>query len=343
MPLRQIFKRNRPLLMLASLLKEMLAFRPHMVLASQFGDLSFATLAGLACRALVLGGVRSDGFYELRTSGRRAWLLLRLADGFISNSHRARENLASRGVENITVVPNVIDLSDFDRKALEPLTIPLRATSDRMRVAAIGSLQRSKRFDVFLEGLAWARWQNPHLVGVIAGKDLGERPALEAKAKGLGLLPDQVEFLGECHQTPALLARSGMLVSCSEYEGFPNVILEAMAARLPVVATPAGDTGRIVQQGITGYLLESGDAREVGERILSLAENPALATQMGEAGRRRVEQDFDFNSLAERLLAAFSTFARAQRKLRLLKLLQEVQEKPAVKSISPISPGVVAA
>src|SRR5438093_8708533 len=71
-PMRQIFTSGRPLLMLTRLVKELSVFKPHIVLASQFGDLVFATLAGRLCRALILGGVRSDGFYELRTEGRRA-------------------------------------------------------------------------------------------------------------------------------------------------------------------------------------------------------------------------------------------------------------------------------
>src|SRR5207249_10444231 len=75
----------------AHFLKEVCAFKPHIVLASQFGDLIFATFAGHLCRAFVLGGVRSDGFYELRTSGRRAWFLLNFTHGLIANSHRARD------------------------------------------------------------------------------------------------------------------------------------------------------------------------------------------------------------------------------------------------------------
>jgi len=177
-PLRQIFKDGRPLLMLVRLIKEVSAFKPHIVLASQFGDLAFATFAGHLCKAFVLGGVRSDGFYEIRTSGRRAWFLLNFAHGLIANSHRARKNLVSKGMDSrkIAVVANVIALCDFDRKAAEPFAT--RAAGDRIQIAAIGSLQRCKRFDRFLEGLAWARRQEPALFGVIAGQDLGEKAAL---------------------------------------------------------------------------------------------------------------------------------------------------------------------
>src|SRR5437016_12650 len=131
-PLRQIFKAGQPLIMLARLVKEVFAFKPDIVLASQFGDLIFAIFAARLCGAFVLGGVRSDGFYELRTSGRRAWFLLNFTHGLIANSHRARENLVLKGMDRrkIAVVPNVIDLSDFDRKAATPLTS--HDTTDRI-------------------------------------------------------------------------------------------------------------------------------------------------------------------------------------------------------------------
>jgi glycosyltransferase involved in cell wall biosynthesis len=322
-PFRQIFSRDRPLKMLACLVKEMSAFKPHIVLASQFGDLIFAAFAGRLCRALVLGGVRSDGLYELRSAGRRAWPLLSLTHGLIANSHRARENLISKGTDprKIALLPNVIDLSDFDSKAAKPL--PGCLASDRIRIAAIGSLQPCKRFDRFVAALAWARQEEPALFGLIAGDNFGEKSALEREAAALGLFPGHLQFLGDCNYIPALLAHSRLLVLCSDYEGFPNVILEAMAARLPVVATPVGDVARIVEHEVTGYVLQPDDNQAMGQHIARLALNPSLAVQMGEAGRKRVEQNYNSNALAERLMSIFSTFARARGKIPLLKLLEQ--------------------
>jgi glycosyltransferase involved in cell wall biosynthesis len=313
-PVRQIFNPGRPLLMLFRLFKELAALKPHIVLASQFGDLIFAGLAGRLCGAVVLGGIRSDGFYEIRTSGRRSRMMLRLSHGLIANSHRAKNNLVSLRIrpEKIAVMPNVIDLSDFDQKLTKPFVNP--AFANRIPIAAIGSLQTCKRFDRFLDGLALALRREPALFGVVAGEDVGEQAALERKAKALGLLPDHFQFLGECDQVPSLLARSRLLVSCSEYEGFPNVILEAMAARLPVLTTPAGDSSHIVKHGKTGFLLTPDDHQGMADCIVNLVRNSSLAQQMGEAGRALVEQDYNITSLAPRLLAIISDFARKGRK-----------------------------
>jgi starch synthase (maltosyl-transferring) len=313
-PVRQIFNRRQSLLMLGRLSKALAALKPHVVLASQFGDLSFAGLAGRLCGALVLGGVRSDGFYEIRTSGWRSSLMLKLSHGLIANSHRAKDNLVSLGInpQKIAVMPNVIALADFDQKMAMPFQSP--APSGRVSVTAVGSLQPCKRFDRFLDGLALARQREPALFGVIAGDDIGERAALERKARSLRLLPDHIRFLGECDQVPSLLAHSRLLVSCSDYEGLPNVILEAMAARLPVLTTPCGDAGRIVKHGVTGFLLTPDDAQGMADCMVNLVCNPALAHQMGEAGRKQIEEHYNIRSLAPRLLSIISDFARAHGK-----------------------------
>jgi glycosyltransferase involved in cell wall biosynthesis len=318
---QQIFLPNRPWTMLLRLTLELARFKPQIVLASQFGDLAFAIPAGRVCGALVLGGVRSDGFYELRTSGWRKGMFLRGAHGLIANSHRARTNLISRGTkaEKIAVVPNSIDLNEFDRRAR--LQFPSCTPAGRLQVTAVGGLQECKRFDRFLEALAQARRVEPALYGVIAGEDLGSGASLERSARDLNLSPRHVAFLGKCEYIPALLSQSRALVLCSDYEGFPNVILEAMAARLPVITTPAGDAARIVEHQTTGFVLQTEDVQGLADAMIKLARQPKLCVRMGEAGRWRSEERYDVASLPERLLSVFGQFARQQQKISLLKLL----------------------
>jgi len=175
--------------------------------------------------------------------------MLRLAHGLVANSCRGRLTLVSQGIrpEKIELLPNVIDLQDFDARSALPSEISL--PSGRIIASAVGSLHPCKRFDRFLEALALARRSEPALAGVIAGADCGAKAALQEKANALGLAPEHLTFVGECDRVPALLTRSALLVLSSDYEGFPNVILEAMAARLPVVTTPAGDASLVVQHG----------------------------------------------------------------------------------------------
>jgi glycosyltransferase involved in cell wall biosynthesis len=107
----------------------------------------------------------------------------------------------------------------------------------------------------------------------------------------------------------------------SDQEGFPNVLLEAMAARLPVIATPAGDAGIVVEDGVTGCVVDFEDVRGMAERMVCLAQSASLRRQLGEAGRRRVERDYSFTSLAPRLMNLYKEVARHQKYSPLLPLL----------------------
>ena len=183
-------------------------------------------------------------------------------------------------------------------------------------------LHSCKRFDRFLEALALARRSEPALAGVIAGADCGPRTALQERANALGLMPPDLTFLGECNRIPALLARAGLLVLSSDYEGFPNVILEAMAARLPVITTPAGDASLVVQHGKSGYVVEREDIQGMAAFMVQLARSASMRVNFGEAGRKRVEQEYNYESLAGRLIAIFHSFTAQQRRASLLEMLE---------------------
>jgi len=321
-PLSQIYAPNRPLVILAKLIRALCLFQPHIVLVNQFGDLLHGATAGRLCNALTLGSVRSDGWYELNAHGGLSQLMLRLAHGFVANSCRARQNLVPRGIkpQKIEVLPNVIDLQDFDARST--LSLRLSLPAGRVIAAAVGRLHSCKRFDRFLEALALARRSEPALAGVIAGADCGPRTALQERANALGLMPPDLTFLGECDRIPALLARAGLLVLSSDYEGFPNVILEAMAARLPVITTPAGDASLVVQHGKSGYVVEREDIQGMAAFMVQLARSASMRVNFGEAGRKRVEQEYNYESLAGRLIAIFHSFTAQQRRASLLEMLE---------------------
>src|SRR5437870_209828 len=127
----QIYRRNRPMFILARLARALWRFQPHIVFAPQFGDLLQAGIAGRLCNALTLGGLRSDGFYELNTHGRWSRWMLRLAHGLVANSHRAARNLAARVANppRIQILPNVLDVREFDARSKMPP--PIATPPDR--------------------------------------------------------------------------------------------------------------------------------------------------------------------------------------------------------------------
>jgi glycosyltransferase involved in cell wall biosynthesis len=99
----------------------------------------------------------------------------------------------------------------------------------------------------------------------------------------------------------------------SEIEGFPNAILEAMAARLPVITTPAGDAAEIVQHGISGYVVPHENPDALAEKMVLLASSPEIRQRFGAAGRDCVQRTYSYHSLAAQLISIYKQAAALQR------------------------------
>jgi len=107
---------------------------------------------------------------------------------------------------------------------------------------------------------------------------------------------------------PRLLPHFDVLWSTSEYEGQSNVILEAMAAGVPVVATDIAGMRELVVAGETGYLVPVGDRAGFAKRTEGLLNDPATAARLSEAARRRVETEFSVARMVERHAALYREF-----------------------------------
>ncbi len=140
---------------------------------------------------------------------------------------------------------------------------------------------------------------------VIVGDGPG-RQSLEGSAQRLGI-QDHVHFAGKIpdHELPSFYAMADVFVLCTEerkheasVEGFGVVFLEAAAAGLPVVATRAGGIPDAVADGETGFLVPPGDAPAVAEAIGMIFRDDSLALRMGQAGRQRVLDRFNWENTA---------------------------------------------
>ncbi len=307
---------THPLSRMRALRRQVGAFQPLVVQAAHFFVNLYAAAAARRARAVELGAVRSDGFLDIADSGRWGYPLLRVPRGLVVNSEAATRNLATFGVRRDVMhhLPNVIDLAAFDR-AFDGAT---PAPASQPVAMVVGRLTPVKRYDRFLAALHAAREWVPRLRGVIVG-DGPSRAALEADARARGLLPDAVTFAGACDDVPARLRGATMLVSCSDHEGFPNVLLEAMSGRLPVITTPAGECATLIRNDVNGYVVPFSDApSRIAEAMVRVAQSPPLAHHLGEAGRELVERGYTADALGSRLLDVYHAAAWRQRRGRAL-------------------------
>ena len=235
-------------------------------------------------------------------SRKRRWvnpLLSRRRGHFRAVSADLRRHMLAEGFqpERLSVLYNGVAAgerpSDFDRYAAR---VVLGLPSDAFVIGTVGRLDPVKNLELLLQAHARVTKANERARLVIVG-DGSERGALEAKAAELGIT-GSVSFAGYRQDVRFLMPAFDVFVNCSAYEGVSLTILEAMATALPVVATAVGGNPEVVVDRETGLLVRA-NARMLADAIANLAIDETRRRQMGDAGRRRVEQHFTIGRMVE--------------------------------------------
>jgi glycosyltransferase involved in cell wall biosynthesis len=124
---------------------------------------------------------------------------------------------------------------------------------------------------------------------------------------------DCVEFHGPADDLAPFYQASDVLLLTSDHEGTPNVILEAMASGIPVVATRVGGVEEVVEDGVTGLLADADQPGQLVESLRRLAADRALRREMGLRGRARVESRHSPQRVADALRALYSAVLNGPR------------------------------
>lgn len=157
----------------------------------------------------------------------------------------------------------------------------------------VGRLAGIKGVPLLIDAVARLHVKHPELHLTLVG-DGPEKASLEAHVAQLGLT-DRITFTGYLGQQEVadLLKTADMLVLPSFAEGVPVVLMEAMAARLPVIASRVAGVQELVEDGVSGHVLPPGDVDTLTSTIDRLLRNPEQRAKMGAAGRAKVEAEFD--------------------------------------------------
>jgi glycosyltransferase involved in cell wall biosynthesis len=204
------------------------------------------------------------------------------------------ELAAARGVpaERVHVVPNAV-------KPPTVLATPFSNTGRPPRIVAAGRLHPKKGFDVLVAALALLRDQNQVFDCEIAGEG-DERARLEGLIAEHGL-GDRVRLVGWRDDVPAFLATGDVFAFPSHQEGFPLVLLEAMAVGLPVVSSAISGPVEMIADGVDGALVAPGDPAALARALAGLVATPKKAVALGLAARAKVLADYGPASLQRRL------------------------------------------
>lgn len=238
--------------------------------------------------------------------------LARQTDRVIVNADAIGSFLVQHGIprEKIVTIKNaVVETDSIAENSTDssPTSFPAKVVPI---IGYIGRLWPQKR----VQDLIWAAdilrisgWKfSVWIVG-----DGPRRTSLEHFAQALEIT-DVVHFLGHRSDIQKILPQLDLVVLPSSYEGLPNVLLEAMAAGKPVVACRIPGVNEVVEEGKTGILVPSKNPLELARAIRTLLDDPIRRVNLGDAGRRRVHQEFSVRRMVDAYAQLYSSLVASR-------------------------------
>jgi glycosyltransferase involved in cell wall biosynthesis len=258
---------------------------------------SYTNPYGLALLGLGMsraGSFRNAGFADLPGRWRRVWSLLSRSAVSLAVCNSAETAAELRHVrrrpKDVVYLRNAVELLD-DVKGTRARWRGRLGVDDELLVMGVGRICPQKNFERLVDVVARVS-PGRHLRLVVAGPDLqGHAAGLRAHIERSGLPDTAVTLLGAERAARELLCAADVFVLSSDFEGMPNVVLEAMAAGVPVVSTRVNGVGSLLDDGVEGYLTDF-DTPSLADPLARLADDAALRADMGARGRARVASGY---------------------------------------------------
>ena len=270
-------------------------------------DIVGRTLGRLAQVPLVVTSIRA------RNLDKRPWLLwldrrtMPWAHKVVFNARSVVEfSMEHEGVrpEQVVVIPNGVGFqapSGRGRAMLAgivPADVPV--------IGTVGRLRPQKGHADLIEAFTRIRDRTAAHLLVIGDGELREPLERQVREADLSI---RVHFLGVRPDLPDLFAAMDIYAHPAIFEGMSNAVMEAMAAGIPVAATDVDGTRDLIEDGVTGWLVEAGDVDGLADRLLAVLDNPEAAREVGAAAARFVRERFS----VEGMVAGFEGVYRRER------------------------------
>ncbi|MHA1294490.1 MAG: glycosyltransferase, partial [Promethearchaeota archaeon] len=199
----------------------------------------------------------------------------------------------------IKIIYNPVNLKDIISKSQKSI-IHIFFKNNYKIIIGVGRLVEQKRFDRLLKTFCLVR-KNLRTARLIILGDGKLRKKLERLAFQLNI-ENFVDFVGYKNNPYAWMSKAHIFVLCSDYEGFPNVLIEAMACGLPVISTNCiSGPSEIITNGSDGILVKPSDKKKLAEEILNLLNNEKKRKDLSEAAKERVK-DFEVEKIVYQYL-----------------------------------------
>jgi glycosyltransferase involved in cell wall biosynthesis len=241
------------------------------------------------------------------------WLLARLPY-VVAVSSDIRNELLARGADpsRVEVILNGIDHRAFcherDREAAAREKLGI--APGEIVVGSVGRLEPQKRFDLLIEAFSALHRVRPELRLRIAG-DGSLRSALQHQIDAAGLA-GAARLTGHVEDVAGFHHGLDLFVQSSDYEGTPNAVLEAMAFETPLVATSAGGTAELVEDGVHGVVIPPGDVSTLTKTMGAALDDRTGCERRAQTARRRIETDLSFETRMRRLERIYERLVSAR-------------------------------
>ncbi len=186
----------------------------------------------------------------------------------------------------------------------------LQLPEDALVVGAISVLRPVKRIPDMIDAVARVAKDNPKVHLLLVGNAVGVSiDSLKERAEQAGLA-GRCHFKDRTEHPHSLLPAFDVVMNTSGFEGASNAIFEAMAARIPVVATRVGGTPELIEEGQEGFLAQPGDVGRLAEAVSKLVSQPQLRRELGARGRARIEARHTVEGMIDGYLELYRRFGR---------------------------------
>lgn len=276
---------------------------------SSYTGLYALLVAFLTHTHLCIGSQRSTEKYIIHELGFFFyWLSYKGFRGITVNSRYGMLELQKRWPQKkIYYIPNAIDTTkntieniSIQRKLLrEVFNIP----DDLFLIGSIGLMVQVKRFDLIIDAIKIIQ-ENGYKCGLFIIGDGPLKTNLVNKAK-THLQPGTFFFPGSMSEADKYIPMFDLFSLTSEYEGTPNVIMEALASRSPVISTNVGDINALIQNGISGVILESSQPEHISVIIQELIDNPDLRLRLSQNGFDDIKKQFETNLMVDKMVSSY--------------------------------------
>jgi glycosyltransferase involved in cell wall biosynthesis len=233
---------------------------------------------------------------------------------YIAVSRSLRDEMVRDGMPEgkIVAIHNALDLSSQEPGTGEGTDVrgTFNIPSDAFLIVMVALLRPRKGPDVLIRAMQKVVERRPDTYLLVVGSDdMSEEPGFGGKLRRMAVdlgLEEKIVFAGFRNDIPSILKGCDLMALPSRFgEGLPMVILEAMAAGVPVIASSVEGVPEVIEDGVTGFLVGPGDMEELAGRIISVLGDPRCLREVSEKARRMVMSDFDGHTQARRVEALY--------------------------------------